>query len=954
MIALLAPSFQHIARVLMNEPPEPEEHIFAEALIVPPRERTRYLDNACRGNAALRERIEALILAHESAGTFMAPPRADREDGTPESSSPRGSGDRQGTRIGHYKLLQKLGEGGCGVVWMAEQEEPVRRRVALKVIKLGMDTKNVIARFEAERQALAMMDHPNIARVLEAGATETGRPFFVMELVPGVPITKYCDQHNLPTSARLGLFTQVCQAVQHAHQKGVIHRDLKPSNILVTLQDGEPTPKVIDFGIAKATQGRLTDHTLFTAFEQFIGTPAYMSPEQAEMSGIDIDTRSDIYSLGVLLYELLTGRPPFDPKSLLQAGLDEIRRIIREVEPLKPSTRLNTLADVDRDSIARQRGIAPAQLSLLLRGDLDWIVMKALEKNRNRRYETASGLAIDIQRHLQNEPVAARPPTTAYRISRLVRRNRFTVIAVSLVALALVVGTVVSTSQAMRARRAERVAGVERGKALEERARAEDLLGFMLGDLRAQLAKVGRLGVLESVGDKAMAYFSSREASGLDDLTLVRHAKALTQIGEIRMDQARYVEAAAAFTEAYTRASALVTRHPQDGDMLFERGQAEYWNGFVHWKRGELADASKWYEHYRETSLALVALDPSRPAWQSELAYAQQNLASVHLERGEFDAARTEFIAELATLGKLFAASPGDLELRFRIADVHSWLGGLAEQQGAFAEAMKQYATQTAQIEQLVQTEPDTARWRFLLANSLLFQTDVAMTTGQATTAGKKLEESEQLLTELATLDPANRRWTIARLNARLKKAMLARLQGNLPAAAQVVEEVIPQLESLSASEPSDRVFVKWLATAWRLNAQMRVALGRPDAAIAARHAVELGEKLIREGRVMNDVVEECARAGVVAGEIAARTNDPAARLHWQRALELLARRLPYTSDWRLLDSAARATFWLGRVAEARAMIARLTELGYVPLDPWPETAEPDAARISSPQPQPK
>jgi serine/threonine protein kinase len=384
---------------------------------------------------------------------------------------------------------------------VAEQAEPVRRRVALKVIKLGMDSRSVIARFEAERQALAMMDHPNIARVLDAGTTETGRPFFVMELVRGIKITDYCDQNNLGTAHRLELFTQVCHAIQLAHQKGVIHRDIKPSNILVTLHDGRPVPKVIDFGIAKATEGRLTDLTVYTELHQFIGTPAYMSPEQAEMSGIDIDTRSDIYSLGVLLYELLTGRPPFDPKSLLQAGLDEIRRIIREVEPLKPSTRLNTLADSDRDSTARQRGTAPAQLSLLLRGDLDWIVMKALEKNRNRRYETASGLALDIQRHLHNEPVFARPPTAGYRISRLIRRNRLAFAAGGLVALALVAGTVISTAQAMRARRAEQVAAAERG-------RAEDLLGFMLGDLRAQLAKVGRLEVLESVGNRAMAYFS--------------------------------------------------------------------------------------------------------------------------------------------------------------------------------------------------------------------------------------------------------------------------------------------------------------------------------------------------------------------------------------------------------------------------------------------------------------
>ena len=360
--------------------------------------------------------------------------------------------EKPGDRVGRYKLAEKIGEGGCGIVYMAEQAEPFRRRVALKVVKLGMDTKKVIARFETERQTLALMDHPSIAKVLDAGATDTGRPFFVMELVKGVRITDYCDRNSLSTGERLGLFMQVCHAIQHAHQKGIIHRDIKPSNVLVTLQDGVPVPKVIDFGIAKATEGRLTDATVSTQLQQFLGTPAYMSPEQAGLTGVDIDTRSDIYSLGVLLYELLTGCTPFDARDLAKVGRDAIRRTIREVEPPRPSTRLSTLHGEALTATARQHGTESGRLLKLIRGDLDWIVMKCLEKDRDRRYDTANGLAVDLGRHLANEPVVARPPSPAYRLQKAWRRNKTAFAVAALIAAVLVAATGVSAWQAILAK----------------------------------------------------------------------------------------------------------------------------------------------------------------------------------------------------------------------------------------------------------------------------------------------------------------------------------------------------------------------------------------------------------------------------------------------------------------------------------------------------------------------
>jgi serine/threonine protein kinase/Tfp pilus assembly protein PilF len=518
-----------------------------------PDRRPAFVNDACGANPQLRARVLELLKAHEVPNSLL-------DDGRAIATFELTPLEKPGFEIGSYKLLQQIGEGGMGVVFLAEQERPLRRKVAVKVIKPGMDTREVIARFEAERQAVALMDHANIARVYEAGATESGRPYFVMELVQGVPLTDYCDECRLTTRERLGLFVTICQAVQHAHQKGVIHRDLKPTNILVTMEQGRPAPKIIDFGVAKALNQRLTDRTFATGFTEMIGTPLYMSPEQAELRPLGSDTRSDIYSLGVLLYELVAGTTPFDRDRLHSAGYDELRRIIREEDPPRPSARLSTLSAEAASTIAVRRRAEARHFVQLVRGDLDWIVMKCLEKDRNRRYETAAALAADVEHYLKDEPVAARPPSRVYQTGKFVRRHKVPVIASAAVLISLIAGVIGATIGLVTQ---------YRQRAIAERAQAEAQL-----NLAAALQSQFKYGEAEELYRKGL---DAQTAGTPEDQQRTAHT--LMRLAEVVRNDAEteqlYRKALDAYRKAYPPGDPN-TVHALTMLGVFLRGQGRY------------------------------------------------------------------------------------------------------------------------------------------------------------------------------------------------------------------------------------------------------------------------------------------------------------------------------------------------------------------------------------------
>ena len=698
----------------MTTPADGVKAVFDQAAeIATPADRAAFLDHACGGDMELRARVEALLRAHAEAGSFLEQPAV-----TPAKTAnfaPGGGADKTaaqtpqlsvGTVIGPYKLLQQIGEGGMGTVFMAEQTQPIQRKVAIKVIKPGMDSRQVIARFEAERQALALMDHVNIARVLDVGATESGRPYFVMELVQGVPITKYCDDNHLTPRERLELFVPVCQAIQHAHQKGIIHRDIKPSNVMVTLYDGRPVPKVIDFGVAKATEQRLTERTLFTQHGTMVGTLEYMSPEQAEMSALGVDTRSDIYSLGVLLYELLTGSTPLTHKRMKDAAYAEILRMIKEEEPQKPSTRLSDSGEA-LASISANRHTEPARLTKLVRGELDWIVLKTLEKDRNRRYETANGFAADVQRYLNDEAVQACPPSATYRLRKFVRRNKAPVLAGAAIVLLLVggiVGTALGMMRADRARQAEadRAEGERQAKELAQKRldqieKANEILASVFHNMDPKAEEKGGPTLRVQLGERLDQAAKLLEGEAIGDPVTVARLQDL--LGSSLLSLGYHDKAQQLLEKArQTRTTTLGQDHP---DTLTTKNNL----ALLYRAQGNYASAELLYLEVLQARTAKLGAD------DSDTLLSKNNLALLYESESKYDRAEPFYLEVLqARTARLGADHPNTLMTKDNLAVLYRIQGKYDRSETLHLEVLQ------ARTAKLGADHPDTLMSRNNLA----------------------------------------------------------------------------------------------------------------------------------------------------------------------------------------------------------------------------------------------
>jgi tetratricopeptide (TPR) repeat protein len=745
--------------------------------------------------------------------------------------------------------VEKLGEGGMGEVWVAKQTEPVKRKVAVKVIKAGMDSRAVLARFEAERQALAMMDHPNIARVLDGGLTPDGRPFFVMELVNGLPLTRFCDEAKLTPRERLALFVPVCQAVQHAHQKGIVHRDLKPANILVTLIDGKPVPRVIDFGVAKATAGKLTDASLSTQFGAVVGTLEYMAPEQAGYAGEDVDTRADIYSLGVILYELLTGLRPFEGKRLRQAALAEAVRILREEEPSRPSTRLSTAESLP--SLAALRQTEPKKLMALLRGELDWVVMKCLEKQRERRYETANGLARDLQRYLADEPVEARPPSVRYRLGKFLRRNKGPVVAAGLVLLALVGGIIGTTLGMLRAEEALGRETEQRTKAEQARDRTRQALDAMTSSVTGESLTTQKALSAEQKQflTEVLAYYQEFAGEQADDeLSRFRTAKAAHRVGTIEYRLGRKAEAAAAFRQALQIREQLAADFP--GVPSYRQDLAKSHNnlGNLLAGLGKRPEAEQQYLLALALQEKLAADFPAVPAYGQELAASHHNLGLLLVGQGKRPEAEQQYRKALALYEKLATDFPAVPLYRQRLASSHTNLGALLAGPGKRAEAEREYRQALALQERLAADFPAVPEYRQDLARSHYNLGTLLRDLGEPGAARQAYQQALTLLEKLATDFPGAPQYRQDLANSHRNLGLLLAGLGRGAAAEQQYRLALALREQLATDFPAVPEYRQELANSHNNLGVLLADLGKgPEAEQQYRLALALREQLAAE-----------------------------------------------------------------------------------------------------------
>jgi tetratricopeptide (TPR) repeat protein len=927
----------------MPADPKRVQDIFAAVLeLIDPAERSAHLDRECGDDHELRQRIEVLLAAHaDSAGLPGADPIGTSSHLPTATHFAPAAGS---IFAGRYKVREKLGEGGMGTVYVADQIEPVQRRIALKVLKTALASDRLLARFDQERQALALMDHPNIAKVLDAGVADSA-PYFVMELIKGVPITKYCDEAKLTPKQRLELFIPVCQAVQHAHQKGIIHRDLKPSNILVGLYDGRPVPKVIDFGVAKATGPKLTDESVYTEVGAIIGTFEYMSPEQAELNNLDIDTRSDVYALGVVLYELLTGTVPHSRKDLQKAGIAEMLRIIKEVEPPKPSTRLSGSGSLP--GIAASRQTEPRKLTLLLRNDLDWIVMKALEKDRSRRYETANGFAMDIQRYLADEPVLAGPPSASYRLRKFAKRNKVHVVAVSLVLATLLVGIAGTTFGLIRARIARddeaeqrRIAQDKKDEAEKQKARAERAWRQALADFQATTDEAVEqlIGSKTELGTQERAYLEKTlerwlafaESQEDDELGHGARADAHIRVGHLWSRLGRPVEARAEMANARNLLKRFVEQratspglqdllgaaHNNLGNLQHELGELEAARveyetsrdlsqklveqypddaGFrkslalAHLNLGGLLDdignreeAVAEYEKARDGEKELVEQFPSEPMYRQHLAMTHYNLGTVLVKIGKPDAARKEYEKALEIRKKLADQYPQQPHYVDELAETHDLLGNLLAELGQRQQAQTEFGTALALEKKLVDSYPAVPHYQLRLATTHNNLALLLGALGKREEARAEYEKALALQQKLVDQSPTVPTYQKGIAKTHNNLGVLLRDLNEMDVAATQYEKAIKIGETLVAQNPTVPEYQKVLADAHNNMGILLTAIKKFEAAgIHHDRALDLRKKLVDKYPSIPEYQVKLGGSFINIGDMLRKQNRWADSLKW-------------------------------------------------------------------------